>query len=67
MTETEAINLCRGGQIEGLQVLYDLHRTKVYNLSWRMLGKPQDAEDAVQEVFIKVFDRIKNYRGDSAF
>jgi RNA polymerase sigma-70 factor (ECF subfamily) len=67
MTETEAINLCRGGQIEGLHVLYDLHRTKVYNLSWRMLGKPQDAEDALQEIFIKVFDRIKNYRGDSAF
>jgi RNA polymerase sigma-70 factor (ECF subfamily) len=67
MTETEAINLCREGQIEGLRVLYDLHRTKVYNLSWRMLGKPQDAEDALQEIFIKVFDRIKNYRGDSAF
>jgi RNA polymerase sigma-70 factor, ECF subfamily len=67
MTETEAINLCREGQIEGLRVLYDLHRTKVYNLSWRMLGKPQDAEDALQEIFIKVFDRIKNYRGESAF
>ncbi len=67
MTETEAINLCREGRIEGLHVLYDLHRTKVYNLSWRMLGKPQDAEDALQEIFIKVFDRIKNYRGDSAF
>src|SRR5579863_2152994 len=67
MTELEAIDLCQKGEIAGLHVLYEMHRTKVYNLSWRMLGSPQDAEDALQEVFLKVFDRIKNYRGDSAF
>lgn len=67
MTETEAIQRCREGDITGLQVLFELHRLKAYNLSWRMLGTPQDAEDALQEVFLKVFDRIKNYRGDSAF
>jgi len=67
MTETEAIDRCRKGDITGLHVLYEMHRPKVFNLSWRMLGTPQDAEDALQEIFIKVFDRIKNYRGDSAF
>ena len=67
MTELEAIERCRQGDISGLHVLYDLHRTKVYHLSWRMLGSPHDAEDVLQEIFLKVFDRIKNYRGDSAF
>ena len=67
MTELEAIERCRQGDISGLNVLYELHRTKVYHLSWRMLGSPQDAEDVLQEIFLKVFDRIKNYRGDSAF
>lgn len=67
MTEHEAIDSCRKGDASGLRVLYELHRTKVYHLSWRMLGSPQDAEDALQEVFLKVFDRVKNYRGDSAF
>ena len=67
MTETEAIDRCRAGDIAGLHVLYEIHRSKVYNLSWRMLGSSQEAEDALQDVFIKVFDRIKNYRGDSAF
>jgi RNA polymerase sigma-70 factor (ECF subfamily) len=51
----------------GLQVLFDLHRSKVLNLSWRMLGSEHEAEDALQEIFIKVFDRVKSYRGDSAF
>jgi RNA polymerase sigma-70 factor (ECF subfamily) len=67
MTETEAIERCRQGDMAGLQVLFDLHRSKVLNLSWRMLGSQQEAEDALQEIFIKVFDRVKNYRGDSAF
>lgn len=67
MTELEAIQSCQAGDIAGLHVLYEMHRKKVYNLSWRMLGTPQDGEDALQEVFLKVFDRIKNYRGDSAF
>lgn len=67
MTETEAIESCRQGDIAGLHVLYEMHRSKVLNLSWRMLGSQQEGEDALQEIFIKVFDRIKNYRGDSAF
>jgi RNA polymerase sigma-70 factor, ECF subfamily len=67
MTETEAIDRCQRGDISGLHVLYEMHRTKVYNLSWRFLGSPHDAEDSLQEIFLKVFDRIKNYRGDSAF
>ncbi len=67
MTELEAIQRCQNGDIAGLHVLYEMHRKKVYNLSWRMLGSPNDGEDALQEVFLKVFDRIKNYRGDSAF
>jgi RNA polymerase sigma-70 factor (ECF subfamily) len=53
--------------LEGLRFLFEAHRSKVYGLSWRMLGSPHDAEDALQEVYLKVFDRIKNYRGESAF
>lgn len=67
MTEIEAIERCQRGDITGLQALFELHRIKVYNLAWRMLGSPQDAEDALQEVFLKVFDRIHNYRGEAAF
>ncbi len=67
MTETEAIDRCRRGDISGLSELFETHREKVYRLSWRMLGSPQDAEDVLQEIYLKVYDRIKNYRGDSAF
>lgn len=67
MTENEAIQLCRSGDPGGLRTLFDLHREKVFRLSWRMLGSPHDAEDAVQEVFLKVFRTVEQWRGDSAF
>ena len=67
MTETQAIERCRRGDPSGLKVLFDLHRDKVFRLSWRMLGSPHDAEDAVQEIYLKVFRTLRSYRGDSAF
>jgi len=67
MTENEAIERCRSGDPGGLKTLYDLHREKVYRLSWRMLGSPHDAEDSVQEVYLKVFRTVGQWRGDSAF
>ena len=38
----------------------------VYKLSMRMLGHPSDAEDATQEVLIKVLTHLGSFRGDSA-
>jgi RNA polymerase sigma factor (sigma-70 family) len=37
----------------------------VYNLALRMLGHPADAEDATQEILIKVVTRLGTFRGDS--
>lgn len=67
MTEAEAIQRCREGDVEGLRVLFDLHHAKAYRLAWRMLGSPEEAEDAVQEVFLKVYRKASLYRGDAAF
>ena len=40
---------------------------RVYNLTYRMMGNAQDAEDVAQEVFITVFKAIESFRGDSKF
>lgn len=39
----------------------------VYNLTYRMLGNREEAEDVSQEVFITVFKSIDSFRGDSKF
>lgn len=40
-------------------------QTPVYNLAWRLLNDPADASDVVQEVFLKIFRNVGNFRGDS--
>jgi RNA polymerase sigma-70 factor (ECF subfamily) len=40
--------------------------TSLYQVAYRMLGDSGEASDAVQEIFLKVFRHIGNFRGDSA-
>ncbi|MGI5985691.1 MAG: sigma-70 family RNA polymerase sigma factor [Clostridiales bacterium] len=43
------------------------NQTKVYNLALRMLGNEEDAFDMSQEAFIKAYNSIGNFRGESRF
>jgi len=42
------------------------HGGRLYNLAFKMLGDAQEAEDAVQDIFLKAYRARKNFRGDSA-
>src|SRR5512143_19533 len=47
--------------------LIALHRDRVYNITYRMLGNRAEAEDVAQEVFITVFKTIDTFREESKF
>src|SRR5262245_64243200 len=47
--------------------LLELHRDRVYNITFRMLGNRAEAEDVAQEVFISVFKTIDHFREESKF
>lgn len=47
--------------------IVERYRDTVYNLTYRMLGNREEAEDVSQEVFITVFKSIESFRGDSKF
>lgn len=47
--------------------LLELHRDRVYNITFRMLGNRAEAEDVAQEVFISVFKTIDTFREESKF
>ncbi|HEX9485708.1 MAG TPA: sigma-70 family RNA polymerase sigma factor, partial [Gemmatimonadales bacterium] len=44
--------------------LYRAFETPVYNLALRVLRRPEDAEDVLQETFLEVVRSIKQYRGE---
>lgn len=45
--------------------LYAAHSRPVYYLALRLLGDPQQAEDAAHDVFLKAFGKIAEFRGDA--
>ena len=51
--------------MDALRVLYERHRTKVYQLGCRYLADPDEAEDLVQQVFMKVYDAASKFRGEA--
>jgi len=47
--------------------LYLTYRSRVWSLCLRMTGNPDDAEDLTQETFIRMFQKLDTFRGESAF
>lgn len=46
--------------------LYDTHVDRVYRLAFRMVGDPDLAQEYAQETFIRVFDKLGDFRGEAA-
>ena len=58
---------CRSGRLGGFEQLYQTHGVRLRSLAMNLLGNRHDAEDAVQETFLKVHRSIANFKGQSSF
>src|SRR5437899_7207515 len=58
---------CRSGDLRAYERLYAIHGARMKNLARNVLGNATDAEDAVQETFLKVQRSIAGFRGQSSF
>lgn len=63
----ENIELALNGDKQALESLLVSVQDMVYNLSLRMLGSPHDAEDAAQEILIKIMTSLSSFKKESAF
>lgn len=61
--EKSAAENLKNGSAEAFQILYSKYSQKVYRFCLRMLGDPDQASDAFQDTFIKVYEHRKNFRG----
>lgn len=67
-TELESlVERARGGDRRALEDLLTAIRDDVYNLAIRMLRHPHDAEDATQEILVRVVTNLASFRGEAAF
>jgi RNA polymerase sigma-70 factor, ECF subfamily len=67
LSEAEAIERAKQGDAEAFEILYNLHKRRVYSLCLRMTANTAEAEDLAQEAFLQLFRKIGTFRGESAF
>jgi RNA polymerase sigma-70 factor (ECF subfamily) len=59
--DPELVKRCLAGDNFAWENLLRVHTRKVYNLCYRFTGRPAEAEDLTQEVFIKIFQTLKTF------
>lgn len=67
MTEQELVARAKSGDDEAFAQLMQDNEKRIYNLTLRMTGNPEDAMDLAQEAFLNAWRGLKFFKGDSAF
>jgi len=67
MNDQALVELAKRGDRNALEQLMERVQDKVFRLAMRMLYHPENAEDATQEILIRVMTHLSQFRGESTF
>jgi RNA polymerase sigma-70 factor (ECF subfamily) len=67
MEEQEAIKLLQQGKVEALQFFYENYKDRIFRLSFSILHNYQDAEDALHEIFLRLYTQVSKFHGRASF
>ena len=65
--QREVIESCKAGDPRAFAEMVLQSQKKVFNIAYRMLGNSEEAKDLAQEVFVSVFNSIKDLREEIKF
>jgi RNA polymerase sigma-70 factor, ECF subfamily len=65
--EEQMIAWCRQGNLAGYRLVYERYGGPLLRMAIRTLGRREDAEDAVQETFLRLFRGIGGFRSGARF
>jgi len=57
----------KGGEVSAFEELVTRYERKIFRVTRNITGNMQDAEDAMQEAFLKSYEHLANFKGDSRF
>jgi RNA polymerase sigma-70 factor (ECF subfamily) len=66
-TDAATVALARDGKSEAFEALVERHSRAVYRLAHRMTGNPSDAEDVVQETFLRAYRQLWRFESRANF
>lgn len=67
LSDEELVARARKGDRPAFAHLVDRHRVSVFNLTLRIVGNREDAEEAAQDVFVRAYRSLDRFRGDARF
>ena len=67
LSDEAAVSAVRAGDREAFRFLVERYSRGVFRLGYRMTGNEQDAEDVVQEAFLRAFRQLSRYESRSSF
>jgi RNA polymerase sigma-70 factor (ECF subfamily) len=66
-SDSEIVRRVRAGDVEAFSLLVDRHHARCLRVATHLLGDGDDAEDAVQEAFLRAYRHLGNYRERDRF
>jgi len=67
LTDPDLVSLAQHGKPEAFGELVIRYQNKIYRLARRLTDSQEDAEDVLQEAFIRAFKAISGFKGESKF
>ncbi len=65
--DAEAIELTLGGDRDAFRVLVDRHSASLFRLAYRLTGNRHDAEEVVQEAFLRAYQKLEQFEARANF
>ena len=67
MSDAAAVERTLAGDREAYRALVEKHSAYVYRLAYRMTGNKEDAEEVVQEAFLRAYQKLRQFAGNANF
>ena len=65
--DASLVKRAREGDYEAFETLFERHRLLVYRFAYQMTNRRDDAEDMVQEAFVRAYQNLHRYRDEAKF
>lgn len=63
----DAVQRAQAGDADAFEIVYRAHAGRVYAVCLRMAGDATEARELLQDVFVRAWEKLETFRGESAF
>ena len=67
ISEQDLVKGCQKGKAKYQRLLYERYAPKMFGICMRYFHSKEEAQDALQDGFVKIYSKIKDYRGEGSF